>query len=290
MLCLFGGNVIAGPNDTQTEIQKYIKDLEKDDFPVRKEAVEALSKIGTPAMPELTKKLGWPFMTSCGHAAQVMVNIGKPAVPALIEALGNKDNLVRTNAAWAIGQIGADAVEAGPTLVALLKDNDEQVRAEAAAALGSVGYKKGEAVAGLINLLKDNAGTVRMNAASSLGQMENDAVSAVPNLIVAIKDENIGVREKVIEALKKIGTPEALQIAQDKKTNLTQEKAIEIAKEYALKKGEDLKQYAAPNARFDENRRVWHVYFEMDPPRIGGMFGVEVDDISGKAINLLYGE
>jgi HEAT repeat protein len=53
--------------------------------------------------------------------------------------LKNSDANVRSNAAFALGRIGAEAKTALPQLVPLLKDSDADVRSNAAEALGRIG-------------------------------------------------------------------------------------------------------------------------------------------------------
>ena len=98
------------------------------------------------------------------------------AVPALIQTLQNQDISVRGNAANVLGQIGEEAVDAVPALTLALQDLDPEVHQYVAWALGMIG--KG-------------------------------AKDAVPVLIQALKDPE--VRDSAAKALKKIGTPKALE-------------------------------------------------------------------------------
>jgi hypothetical protein len=61
------------------------------------------------------------------------------AVPSLIRLLNDKDDSVRSNAAWAIGRIGKDANVALPFLLDALDDRCCDVRRFAATALGEIG-------------------------------------------------------------------------------------------------------------------------------------------------------
>ena len=56
------------------------------------------------------------FLALCG------VSAGQEDVPALIHKLKDKDKEVRTNAAFALGQIGPAAKEAVPALEAAARD------------------------------------------------------------------------------------------------------------------------------------------------------------------------
>ena len=58
-----------------------------------------------------------------------------PAVPALVKALDDDDARVRSNAAWALGDIGPSDYEGvTPALILLLEDESSIVRQNAAEA------------------------------------------------------------------------------------------------------------------------------------------------------------
>ena len=62
------------------------------------------------------------------------------AVPALAFALSNDEHWeVRTEAAVALGRLGAAATEAVPALIAALNDSDSMVRREAGRAIVAIG-------------------------------------------------------------------------------------------------------------------------------------------------------
>ena len=80
------------------------------------------------------------------------------------------------------------------------------------------------------------------------------------------------------------------QQAEQPLTNLTQEQVIEIAKEYAVKEGQNLSHYQKISAVYDKDERTWDVSFMMDPLPPGGWFDVIVDDKTGKVLNFWPGE
>ncbi len=108
-------------------------------------------------------------------AAEALVKIGTPAVEPLIAALKDKDPRIRVGAAVALGKIGdARAVE---PLIAALKDEYRYVQEEATEALGEIGAP---AVELLIVALKDGNSGVREGAAKALGKIKDPrAVEAV---------------------------------------------------------------------------------------------------------------
>lgn len=120
-----------------------------------------------------------------------------------ILALGDEDKYVRQVAAGALGAMGPEAVEAVPALIQALGDEDIFVRDGAAGALGAIGPEAKEAVPALIEALR-NADVPRSSAAWALGAIGPEAWDAVPVLIEALGDEDIYVRMRAAEALKKI--------------------------------------------------------------------------------------
>ena len=95
------------------------------------EAVEALAKIGKPAVEPLIAAL-----KDHDRAADALVKIGKRAVEPLIAALKDENIHVRSNAVYVLGEIKDQrAVE---PLIAALKDENIHVRARAADALRKI--------------------------------------------------------------------------------------------------------------------------------------------------------
>jgi HEAT repeat protein len=172
------------------KIQLLISALRSEDSGVRRQAVEALGKIGADA---------------------------KAAVLALIMVLKDKYELieVREQAAAALGKIGPAAKAAVPALIMVLKDKYEliEVREQAAAALGKIGPAAKAAVPALIKVLKENYESieVREQAEAVLGKIGPAAKAAVPALIRVLKDkyELTEVREQAATALVKIGSEAA---------------------------------------------------------------------------------
>jgi len=91
-------------------------------------------------------------------------------------------------------------------LIKELQDEDADVRSNAAYALGQI--RSEDAVPALIQALQDSDAEVRYNATWALG---NIGEGAVPALIQALQGPDEGVRWNAAEALGKIGTPEALE-------------------------------------------------------------------------------
>jgi len=104
-------------------------------------------------------------------AVEALGKIGEPAVEPLIQALKDKDNGVRGSAAEAFGMIGDKrAKRAVEPLIQTLKDKDWYVRKASVVALGSIGDKR--AVEPLIQTLKDDEEEVREAAKWYLGKFK----------------------------------------------------------------------------------------------------------------------
>ena len=195
-------------------VPALINALRDQDKYVRRDAAEALEKIGTPRTIKTVKDryrvvipLGWtgsedevPALIQAlqNENKDVRVNAvvtlgqieSEDVVPVLIKALQDQDEWVRVNAAWTLGQRGKSASKAVPILIKALQDQDEWVRASAAMALGEIGESASKAVPALINALQDQDKYVRRYATGALGKIGK---ATVPVLIQTLKDERINV-------------------------------------------------------------------------------------------------
>jgi HEAT repeat protein len=89
-------------------------------------------------------------------------------VKSLVEVLKDSDAEVRINAGNALAAIGAPAVDA---LSATLADPSRDARAAAAYALGQMGAEAAPAATALVRALKDVETDVRRQAAQALGRI-----------------------------------------------------------------------------------------------------------------------
>ncbi|UCG48962.1 MAG: HEAT repeat domain-containing protein [Phycisphaerales bacterium] len=100
-----------------------------EDHNVKREAAEALGKIGPEAVPALAKALQHNQYFVRRVAARALGETGVAgAVPALIKALQDEDRSVRWITAQALGRIGSEAKEAIPALTEALQDEFYHVR------------------------------------------------------------------------------------------------------------------------------------------------------------------
>ncbi len=114
------------------------------------------------------------------YAVQAVARLGEPAVPALRKALKSKQRRTRIGAAEALAfmgeRAGAEAAAAGDALLAVLaRDEDWEVRSLAAAALGFLGRSGDTTVAALRHALRDEHEIVRLNARDALQRLGREA-------------------------------------------------------------------------------------------------------------------
>ena len=113
-----------GSRDLEPEPPKVVI-RDKRDWTLPETAARSLGKIGSSAVPELTKDLNSTDPEVRQRAADVLARIGpaaKQAVPDLVAALEDDDEAVRKSAALALGQIGPAAADAVPALMRVMKE------------------------------------------------------------------------------------------------------------------------------------------------------------------------
>jgi len=145
-------------------------------------AAGALADIGPEARDALPA-LRRAFQKHQGHLfvapkiVEALSRMGQPAVPVLIDALKSNcrnNYLVQEAAATGLGKIGPEAREAVPTLIAMLKKDDKDVRRRACQVLGKIGPEARAAVPALKEALKDKNDSVRESAAWAFVRIDPD--------------------------------------------------------------------------------------------------------------------
>lgn len=205
---------------SQEAIDILIIAFKDNDFLVRRNAVNALSKIGK-GSPEEVNALIYVIQNDEDryvqrNAVSALGNIGKKSsneikgllIKILIEAIKNHSfDEVRARAAGALGQVGKGSPEEISVLIEALKDKEGFVRKFAAEALGKIGKGLPEEIAVLINkILKDAEASVRDNAVIALGNIGKSSFEEVSVLIgAALQDEEAYVRASAIKVLGEIG-------------------------------------------------------------------------------------
>lgn len=135
---------------------------------------------------------------------------------ALCAALSDESETVRLNAAYALGRVGARAVE--PLIDAFRDETEGRLEANLAAsmtnpshlysgyALSAVG---GPAVEALVDELGSDAWSVRAAAANILGDIGVAAEGSAPALAALLDDDEAWVRRNAVEALGHLGQASA---------------------------------------------------------------------------------
>ena len=134
--------------------------------------------------------------TSWGYSIEkrvIQVAEANVVVDIFIKRLAHKDGNVRLRAAEGLNRITKLTKDAVPALAKVLVS----------------------AVPALIEALSNEDEWVRSYAAYALGRIGEPAKGAVPALIEALRDKDVAVCLSVVEALYKIGTPEALKAVKE---------------------------------------------------------------------------
>ena len=151
-------------------------------------AEEALKKIGSEAIPDLSDILMCPHLVIRANATYALEKIGsEDTVPALITALHFDNNRVKMAAAYALGKIGVAAKDSVPALKIILGNKDNGVKVAVAYALSKIGVAAKEAVPDLILALETTRSRgVRIAVSDALGDIGIDAIEAIPTLTKAL--------------------------------------------------------------------------------------------------------
>ncbi|WP_220680767.1 HEAT repeat domain-containing protein [Methanofollis formosanus] len=192
---------------------------------VRWAALEALGKIGTPALPVLTGLLGAEDVDLRWGAAVALGEVGDAAaVGPLGEALGDPDRYVRTRAALALAAIGAASCD---VLAGAAGSSDAGTRWAAALALGRI--PSPACVPALRSLLADPNSEVRWKAAEALGAIGSD--EAVAALVPLLADPDPEVKAGAVAALAGIGADAAAPVVEGLKVRDRWFGAVDVLRE-----------------------------------------------------------
>ena len=190
-------------------VAQWRESLRESDPQARREAAEALGKIGPrakAALPELSAALKDSddgVRTQAVIALWAMGPDARPVVPDLAALLrGDKISEVRLNAAGALAVCGTARTWSPHS--ARLKDRDSSVRAAAAKALMKIGKPATGAVGALAEALKDKDGSVRVAAAYALAEIGPDARAAVTALQTLARSKDRMDHSAAAHALGKI--------------------------------------------------------------------------------------
>ncbi len=179
-------------------------------------AAYTLGNIG--AIEPLVEALTSPDVALRCIAGYGFTPLGPAAVAPLLDLVDGAAPELLAAIADILGDIGPGAIDALPTLTRLLRHRDPRVRQYAAEAIGTVTQAGAEAPAELVDAVGDDDALVRQYAAISVARLGTRAGS-LPGVVEALR-ENLGhghhhVRGWSIEALRRLGTPDAFDAALD---------------------------------------------------------------------------
>jgi len=221
-------------------VKSLISVMRNSDQSVRRNAAEALGKIGDPRAVELliaTWREPRPFSFSFRHwtdkystgvdldsfgecVAFVLIGIGETAIPSLITALSDLNTNVYLSAEYCLAKIGKAAI---PRLMMGLCHQNSNVRARSAEVLGKmsgpnafggplywnievnleISRNIGHSVGPLIAVLLDEDSKVRSNAAHALTNIVD--FRNIRQVLNLIRDSNSDISENVAKKSEKIG-------------------------------------------------------------------------------------
>ena len=208
----------TGQPDTKVDVTSAVAALKTGDTAARMEAANILGFMredAAEAVPTLINALEDDYEPIRRNAIYALGAIGASAVEPLGDALDEEKEAFEMepilhicDAAHGLAAIGAPAI---PALATALKDERENVRASAAYALGEMGPVAAEAVDGLIALLTDESEEVRRHATSALGMIKVPVSKTVPVLVQVLEDrEDTDLAFFAAQALTRIG-PDATE-------------------------------------------------------------------------------
>jgi HEAT repeat protein len=239
---------LPAPARGQTFLGKSQAQWEKDLDPgksvkQRRSAAFALGKMGKKAVTALGKLGERLDDQDAGVREAAAFAIGEICAqakvfnPEVLKTLTDRlkddaDPLVRRSAAFAVGCIGKSDAAVRAALNSQLAHPDPAVRQNVAWALGRMGN---EAAASLKKALKDGDAMVRRDAAGALNQLDADAAAdAIPELLACCNNSDVEERKAAYAALVRLVTPDELNAAKAALIKGLKDPDIEIRRNAAL--------------------------------------------------------
>ncbi|MFO0964688.1 MAG: HEAT repeat domain-containing protein [Gemmataceae bacterium] len=230
--------------------------------PVAKEAAEPLLD----AIQEKNKDLLIDTMV-----AAALGKLGPDVVPLLVKTVEEASGRRRLAAVYALGEIGAPAAKGTEALIKVLKQKDNLEHLFAVQALGKIGPAAKAAAATVRPLLKAKDDGLRLEAALTLHLLTKES-ETLPIVFEYLSDEKRGLTYEAALALKQFGTAGKEATARLKKLMEHRDFNIRLAAGVALwsvtgKAEETLKLYGATIDNSDNaiRRRTLEYLLEMGP-------------------------
>ncbi len=173
-----------------------------------------LAHLGAEGLPVLEELLHTGDQHTSRRAAYGLSACTADALPILAAGLQHKSDKVRAQAVFALGEHGPRAQGLAAEIACLAEDPSPSVRRTAVESLGML-EDAATAVSALIPALQDMDDQVRFNACLSLSRYKSHAEPAIEALTSCLQDENRYVRGFAVEALRQIGTMDALRVVCD---------------------------------------------------------------------------
>lgn len=197
-----------GEKKAVAPLRKILGEVQKNEY-LCSMALSSLGGLGaSEAIPDFIQKLDSPLSQVRAEAAEALGRLKvQEAVSLLIEILAvEEDLLVKLKAISALGRIGLHSPMIEHLLREFLKDKNNFIRAQAAYALGQLegDFNRETIVAELCQALEDEESSVRMNAARGLALLAPHAKKALPQLSQNMKNKNSLVRMAARLAIDKI--------------------------------------------------------------------------------------
>ena len=229
-----------GP-EAKDAIPLLIRDIKTLEEPLFFESMEALGKIGEPAVGELVKVLKSKNSKAHDRALQALASMGpaaKDAAPVLAKMVKKGHPL----AAQALGNIGPDAARAAAALIGAVKKEvkkkeDTEMALAAMRALGEIGPQAKKAVPVLLEALwydQPVESSTPKAALEAIRKIDPDAELPVDKLRKALDDKDWNMR---IHAVKVLGlmagqgedvTTDLIKALDDEHCNVNRQAAVEL--------------------------------------------------------------
>ncbi len=197
-------------------VPKIIAATDDNNRLVRQASIPFLGDIGNGGLPVIKKLeecLSRDDESEIRSAVYSLGKIGPDSIGTihLLISLLKKDILELNKAiSWSLSMLGPDAV---PDLINAIHSDNVQVKLGCISALGNMGPIAESSLGVMVDCLKETNADIRIEAAKAIGNLR--AVASIGNCIeplnVALTDQDPDVRWTSAEALRKIGTDDAMK-------------------------------------------------------------------------------
>lgn len=225
--CLATAEAAEAKATPEELIAKTKSDLKSSDAAVRQTAIGSLvhSAISPQLLAEMRGALSDSDEVVRSRAGTAIGNLAADAVPAIPQLITqlktDKAKEARETAARALGRIGKAAPGSRGEIVPPLKtaaagDADPVTRVVALGALAMIDVEVPQQIASLRKYLHDDDALVRMKASHALGGLGVAAREAAPEIVAVLKLETDGHRRGyVARALGSTGDPASLPVLEE---------------------------------------------------------------------------